>query len=323
MKPLSRAGSIVWSSPDCSAAPPRLGRHIGRKKEGKPVSYLDDRADLNGRLAVVVGGGGGLGRACSVDLAGAGMRVAICDRNGVALGETATMITDAGGDVFTGEFDARDPSALSAYFAEVDAHYSPKWDVLVNVVGGTFRQPFEESNPRGWDAIIRTNFTWLLHSTHEAVPRMRPEGGSIINITSIEGHRAAPGYAVYAAMKAAVTSLTWTLAVELAHENIRVNTVAPDMIPTPGTSNMSQAPEASQEANALKYRIATPMGRAGNFEDCGGCVLFLASSLSSFVTGTTLHPDGGAIASSGWFHWPNQGYSNQPPEGVLEYLLES
>jgi 3-oxoacyl-[acyl-carrier protein] reductase len=284
------------------------------------VSYLDDRADIDGRLAVIVGGGGGIGRACAVDLAGAGMKVALCDRDADALSETTSMITDAGGDVFTGEFDARDPDALTAYFADVDAHFGPKWDVLVNVVGGTFRQPFEESNPRGWDAIIRTNFTWLLHSTQEAVPRMRPEGGSIINITSIEGHRAAPGFAVYAAMKAAVTSLTWTLAVELAPENIRVNSIAPDFIATPAI--MSLGPQSSEEASDLKYRISTPMGRIGNLKDAGGCALFLASNLSSFVTGTTLHPDGGAIASSGWFNWPNQGYSNQPPEGVVEYLLE-
>jgi 3-oxoacyl-[acyl-carrier protein] reductase len=232
------------------------------------------------------------------------------------------MISDAGGDVFTGELDARNPEALTAYFADVDAYYGHKWDVLINVVGGTFRQPFGDSNPRGWDALIRTNFTWLLHSTQLAIARMRPEGGSIINITSIEGHRAAPGFAVYAAMKAAVTSLTWTLAVELAPENIRVNTIAPDFIATPGI--LAQSPhDRSEEASALRFRISTPMGRIGNLADAGGCALFLASNLSRFVTGTTLHPDGGALASSGWFNWPNEGYSNQPPDRVVDFLLDS
>ena len=159
------------------------------------MSYLDDRADLKGRVAVIVGGGGGLGRACATDLAGAGMRLALCDRDGASLDETVALITEAGGEVMSGELDARDTDTLTAFFADVDARYGTRCDVLINVVGGTFRQPFEESNPRGWDALIRTNFTWLLHSTQLAVARMQDGGGSIINITSIEAHRAAPGYA--------------------------------------------------------------------------------------------------------------------------------
>jgi 3-oxoacyl-[acyl-carrier protein] reductase len=284
------------------------------------MSYLDDRADLAGRVAVIVGGGGGLGRACAVDLAGAGMKMALCDRDAAGLGETAQQITEAGGEVMATELDARDTDALTAFFEEVDARYGARCDTLVNVVGGTFKQPFTESNPRGWDALMRTNFTWLLHSTQLAVVRMRPDGGSIINITSIEAHRAAPGFAVYAAMKAAVTSLSRTLAIELAPEQIRVNTIAPDYILTPALSNLDRGvPEDQVE---LQHRIATPMGRVGNFEDAGGCALFLASNLSSFVTGSTLHPDGGAIASAGWFNWPEEGYLNHPPRRVLEALLE-
>jgi NAD(P)-dependent dehydrogenase (short-subunit alcohol dehydrogenase family) len=284
------------------------------------MSFLDDRAGLDGRVAIVVGGGGGLGQACATDLGGAGMRLALCDKDAAALESTASAIADAGAEVMTGELDARDPEALTAFFAQVDGHFGGRLDVLVNVVGGTFHQSFEESSPRGWDSLIRTNFTWLLHSTQMAIPRMSPGGGSIINITSIEGHRAAPGYAVYAAMKAGVTSLTRTLAVELAPRNIRINTIAPDYIPSPGLQSMVVG---SEETRDLHHRIGTPMGREGNFEDAGGCALFLASNLSSFVTGTTLHPDGGAIASSGWFNWPDAGFLNHPPESVLEQLLES
>jgi 3-oxoacyl-[acyl-carrier protein] reductase len=284
------------------------------------VSFLDERADLDGRVAMVIGGGGGLGQACATDLGGAGMRLALCDKDPGALKSTASAIADAGAEVMTGELDARDPEALAAFFAGVDERYDGQLDVLVNVVGGTFRQSFEESSPRGWDALVRINFTWLLHSIQMAIPRMTG-GGSIINITSIEGHRAAPGYAVYAAMKAGVTSLTRTLAVELAPQNIRINTIAPDYIPTPGLASSVQ--EGTDETRKLHRAIATPMAREGTFEDAGGCALFLASNLSSFVTGTTLHPDGGAIASSGWFNWPDAGYLNHPPQNVLEYLLES
>jgi 3-oxoacyl-[acyl-carrier protein] reductase len=284
------------------------------------MSYLDDRADLGGRVAVIVGGGGGLGRACAVDLAGAGMRVALCDRNVEGLSETAAAIAQAGGEVITGELDARDSEAITAFFADVDARFGTTCDVLVNVVGGTFRQPFEETNPRGWDALIRTNFTWLLHATQLAVARMQTSGGSIINITSIEAHRAAPGFAVYAAMKAAVTSLTRTLAVELAPKGIRVNTIAPDYILTPALGALVEG--MNPEAVALQHKVGTPMGRVGQFEDAGGCVLFLASSLSSFVTGTTLHPDGGALASAGWLNWPDEGFRNNPPEYVVDFLLD-
>jgi 3-oxoacyl-[acyl-carrier protein] reductase len=284
------------------------------------MSFLDERAGLDGRVAMVVGGGGGLGQACANDLGGAGMRLALCDKDAAAVEATASAIAGGGSEVMTGVLDARDPEALAAFFAQVDEHYGGQLDVLVNVVGGTFHQSFEESSPRGWDALIRTNFTWLLHSTQLAIPRMGAGGGSIINITSIEGHRAAPGYAVYAAMKAGVTSLTRTLAVELAPKNIRINTIAPDYIPSPGLQSMLVG---TQESRDLQHHIGTPMGREGNFEDAGGCALFLASNLSSFVTGTTLHPDGGAIASSGWFNWPDAGFLNHPPESVLEHLLES
>jgi 3-oxoacyl-[acyl-carrier protein] reductase len=288
------------------------------------MSYLDDRADLAGRVAVVVGGGGGggIGRACALDLAGAGMHLSLCDKDRQALDEVAALVSAAGGEVMTAELDARDADALSAFFAATDDRFGSRCDVLVNVVGGTFRQPFVESNPRGWDAIMRTNFTWLLHSTQLAVARMQAQGsGSVINITSIEGHRAAPGYAVYAAMKAAVTSLTRTLAVELAPDNIRINTIAPDYIPSPGLASLAVV--GTEEETELQHRIGTPMGRIGTFEDAGGCALFLASNLSSFVTGTTLHPDGGAMASAGWFNWPGQGFLNHPPQDVLAHILDS
>jgi NAD(P)-dependent dehydrogenase (short-subunit alcohol dehydrogenase family) len=282
------------------------------------MSYLDQRADVAGRVAVIIGGGGGVGRACAEDLGRAGMRLALCDRDTGALDETAAAIAAAGAEVLIAPHDAREPEALAALFAAVDDRFGA-CDVLINVVGGTYKQPFTESVPKGWDALIRTNFTWLLHATQLAVARMGAAGGSIINITSIEAHRAAPGFAVYAAMKAAVTSFTRTLAVELGPQNIRVNAIAPDYIATPSLSYLTEG--MKDEAVSLQHRIATPMGRVGTFEDAGGCALFLASNLSSFVTGATLHPDGGAIASSGWFNWPDDGYLNHPPRRVLRDLL--
>ena len=277
-----------------------------------------------GRLAIIMGGGGGLGRACAVDLAMAGVRVALCDRDAAGLEDTAAALGPSGAEVMTTALDARDTDSVTEFFAEVDARFGERLDVLVNVVGGTFRQPFEESTPRGWDAIIRTNFTWLLHATQLAIPRMRAAGaGSIISLTSIEGHRAAPGFAVYAAMKAAVTNFTRTLAVELAPLGIRANTIAPDFVPTPSLIGLAPLSDEAKEVSDFAHRIGIPMGRDGTYEDVGGCALFLASDLSSFVTGTTLHPDGGAVASAGWFNWPDVGFANQPPPGVVGYLMGS
>ena len=269
-------------------------------------THLAGRLAVAGKLAVIVGAGGGLGRAAALELAAAGVDLALCDRNAELLTATVAQARQGGVAVTDAVFDARDADVLRSFIDGAAKGNGGRVDILVNVVGGTFHQPFAESTPKGWDALIRTNFTWLLHAVHAAIPHMRNAGGgSIISLSSIEGHRAAPGFAVYAGMKAAVVNFTRTIAVELAPENIRANTIACDMIPTEGM------PTGVTEEQA---RVAIPMGRMGNAGDFGGCVLFLASHLSRYVTGTSLHPDGGAMASAGWFNWPESGFRNYPAD---------
>jgi NAD(P)-dependent dehydrogenase (short-subunit alcohol dehydrogenase family) len=123
-----------------------------------------------------------------------------------------------------------------------------------------------------------------------------PAGGSIINVTSIEAHRAAPGFGVYAAMKAAVASLTKTLALELAPRGIRVNAIAPDAIHTPGDESLG---DAATQGDPESYGRKVPLDW-GDVDDCAGAAVYLAGNLGKWVTGTTLHVDGGAFASSGW-----------------------
>jgi NAD(P)-dependent dehydrogenase (short-subunit alcohol dehydrogenase family) len=285
------------------------------------MGYLEERAGLVGKRALVIGGGGGLGEASAVDLAAAGVRVALCDRDEAGLATTAASIEALGGEVVaTAALDARDPEALRAFFERCDEPFEGSLDVLLNVVGGTFRAPFDESTPKAWDTLMRTNFTWLLTSHQLAIPRMRAAGrGSIINFTSIEAHRAAPGFAVYAAMKAGVASLTSSLAVELGPENIRVNCIAPDITPTP---SMQAIPGGAGGHDAISYRITFPMGREGRYQDVGGVALFLASELSSYVTGSTIHPDGGSWASKGWSNWPGTGWRNLAPSEVVSLYLD-
>jgi NAD(P)-dependent dehydrogenase (short-subunit alcohol dehydrogenase family) len=286
------------------------------------LDYLGERLGVHGRVAVIVGGAGGLGRACATELGRAGMRLAIADRDADRLDATERALGNHDVEVVTGVLDARDPDALHAFYGLVDQHFDAV-DVLINVVGGTFKQDFEHTTSKGWDALIRANYTWLLSSTQLAIPRLRAAGGgSIINLGSIEGHRAAPGFSVYAGLKAAVANFGRSLAVELAPEGIRVNTIAPDFVPTEGLAGLAVA-RTSDPAGTVARQISTPMGRDGDDGDVAGCALFLASDLSRFITGTTLHPDGGAYASAGWFNWPGHGFTNTVPVEAVHPFLDT
>lgn len=279
------------------------------------MSWFEERAGLAGTVALVTGGAGGLGTAVVQDLVSNGVRVGVLDMDPEATGTLQAALEQQGADAIVQVGDAREPDQLAALFAAVDARWG-RLDTLVNIAGGTFRAPFTETSPKGWDALIRANLGTVLHACALAVPRMRDggRGGSIVNITTIEAHRAAPGYAVYAAAKAAVESFARTLAVEVAPDRIRVNNIAPDYVPTPGLLRLAGgAAGPSPEV----VRAAIPMGRAGDVRDVSQCVVFLASALASYVTGSTLHPDGGTWASSGWINWPGSGWSNFPPAPLL------
>ena len=195
------------------------------------------------------------------------------------------------------------------------------FDVLVNVVGGTFRSDFVDVSAKGVDTLIRTNFTWVTEAIQLAAARMaRSGGGSIMTITSIEAHRAAPCYAVYASMKAAITNVRLEiLAVELGPSRIRVNCIAPDIVPTVGMGRLLGA--GGRDADDPVDALQIPLARKGRAEDVGNCALFLAVALSSYITGTTLHPDGGVLASSGWLQWPGAGWTACPPADVIAGTL--
>jgi 3-oxoacyl-[acyl-carrier protein] reductase len=291
------------------------------------MSFLEDRAALKGKVALVAGGGGGLGQAVALDFARAGMDLALCDRDAESLAETSSRARDAGVKVTDGVLDVREPEALEGFFDLADKELG-RIDVLVNVVGGTFRSPFVDVSAKGVDTLIRTNFTWITDATRAGARRMidQARGGSIMTITSIEAHRAAPGYAIYASMKAAVTQFTRILAVELGPHRIRVNTIAPDIVPTVGMGRFLRAGEEQSRAIFSETMadpldsIQIPLGRKGVAEDVGNCALFLASDMSSYITGETLHPDGGALAGSGWLNWPGSGWTARPPLSALSGL---
>ncbi len=254
------------------------------------MTLTPDAMRLDGTVAIVTGAAVGIGRAAALALAAFGADVAVCDRDEPELADTVAGIEEAGRRAFPGLLDVRDGDAVHAWVTEVAEHLG-RVDVLVNNAGGGFFAPFLDVNDKGQDALIRENFTSVTNFVRSAVPYMPQTGGSIVNITSIEAHRAAPGFAVYSAMKAAVANLSLTLALELGERMVRVNCVAPDVIPTPGIGDVP---------------VKTPLPRAGHVDDVAAAVVFLANpALSGFVTGTTLHVDGGNRAAAGWHREPD------------------
>lgn len=233
-----------------------------------------DRVLLTDRVAVVTGAAVGIGRGIAEAFAAFGASVAACDRDEENLSSLHAAVA--------GVLDVRDGAAVERFIAEAGDRLG-RIDVLVNNAGGGFRSPFLDVRDKGQQALVDENFTSVTNFVRAAVPLMTA-GGSIINLTSIEAHRAAPGFAIYAAMKAAVANLTKSLALELRDRGIRVNCIAPDDIPTPGVGDLA----------------TRPLDDVGHVDDVAGAAVFLASDLSRFVTGTTIHVDGGNLAAAGW-----------------------
>jgi 3-oxoacyl-[acyl-carrier protein] reductase len=252
---------------------------------------------LTGRVAVVTGGGAGIGRGVADGLAAFGARVAIWERDAQTCASAAEAVGGLGIVA-----DVRESSDVDAALARTVAELGPV-SVLVNNAGGVFPSPLLETSENGWDALYRANLRHVLLCTQRAARVMVEHGiaGSIITVTSIEGVRAAPGYAAYAAAKAGVVNYTKTAALELAPHGIRVNALAPDFTLTEGLAAMS-TPESLARAARM-----VPMGRAGHVDEMAGAAVFLASDMSSYVTGQTIHVDGGTAAAGGWYPHPETG----------------
>jgi 3-oxoacyl-[acyl-carrier protein] reductase len=272
------------------AAPRGVAKPGGRLASGAVVTDAS-ALDLTGKVAVVTGAARGIGKSLAHSLEACGARLALCDRLGDLMTETAKEFDS---DPLVSILDVRDLAAVNAFIEEIKERFG-RVDILINNAGGGFYAAVMDVSSGGQTALVNENFTSVTNFVRGCVPLM-PEGSSIINITSVEVTRAAPGFGIYAAMKAAVEHLSKTLALELAPRKIRVNTIAPDGIPTPGDEGLG---ESAMQGGREKYAPKLPMGW-GNEDDCAGPMLFLASDLSRYVTGTTVHVDGGSSAASGW-----------------------
>ncbi len=274
---------------------------------------------LADRVALITGGGGGIGRAIALAFAAAGADIVIADIIPERCEETAVRVREAGREPLPVPTDVTDTGQVAAAVAATQARFG-RLDILVNNAGGTAKKPFMEQSERSWRRHIDLNLVSMLAATSAAVPVMIAggRGGNIINVSSIEATRAAPNFAVYAACKAGMLNFTRSLALELADDNIRVNAITPDYTITPGLRGNIKGPvdrdtwltpSAEHEA-ATARRI--PLGRPGQDHECASVALFLASAMSNYVTGAVIPVDGGTSASSGWLrnaqgHWTLDG----------------
>ena len=247
---------------------------------------------LTGRVAVVTGGGAGIGRGIADGLARFGAKVAIWERDPDSCAATGDEL-----GVLGIVADVRDSDQVDAALDRTGNELGTV-DILVNNAGGVFASPLLDTSENGWDALYKANLRHVLLCTQRVSRQLVADGrgGSVISVTSIEGARAAPGYAAYAAAKAGVINYTRTAAFELAPHGIRVNAIAPDITVTEGLLALS--PNGMRPALSQ----AVPLGRLGDVDEIASAAVFLASDMARYITGQTLHVDGGTQAAGGWYH---------------------
>jgi NAD(P)-dependent dehydrogenase (short-subunit alcohol dehydrogenase family) len=268
-----------------------------------PPSWLTPESVLlTGKVGVVTGAGAGIGRGVAVALARFGADVAICDRDAETLESARAECAALGVHVDAMHLDVRDAEGVTKWFDTIGTTFG-RVDIVVNNAGGTFQALFAETNAKGEDTLVRENFTSATDVIRKALPLLG-DGGSIINITSIEASRACPGLSIYGAMKAALENLTMSLALELGDRGIRVNTIAPDSIISPGGQDVATRPPSEFTLPGLgkgSFVPMTPLRFLGDPDDVAAAVVYLASPMGRFVTGATLRVDGGNHAAGGWF----------------------
>ncbi|MFO1210140.1 MAG: glucose 1-dehydrogenase [Amaricoccus sp.] len=249
-------------------------------------------AELDGRVALVTGGGMGIGEACARALAGAGARVMIADIDPEAGRCAVAAIEAAGGEASHVATDVRRMVDAEAATAAAVAAWG-RLDILVNNAARSFTGVVDAIDEAAWDEVISTNLTSVWRFMRCAVPHMRRQGGgAIVNMSSVQALRGFHGYPAYAAAKGGINALTQQAAVDLAPDRIRVNAVAPGTIMTPMNEKVFRE-TTDPEGLIARWNAAHPLGRFGQAEEVAEAVLFLASDRASFITGDIIRVDGG------------------------------
>jgi len=247
------------------------------------------QVDLNGKVALVTGGGRDIGRAVSIALAGSGAAVAVnYNTSADKANEVVRDIEAKGGQAMAVKGDVTSEAQITAMIAAIGQRFGERIDILVNNAGGLLaRKKLDEMDEKFWDAVITLNLKSVFLVTRAVVPRMS-EGGAIVNLSSLAARDGGGGGALaYSAAKGAVLTLTRGLSKELAPKKIRVNCVSPGMIDTTFHDTFT-SPEIRK---AVAGR--TSIGREGTPDDVANSVLFLASDASAYITGESIEINGG------------------------------
>jgi 3-oxoacyl-[acyl-carrier protein] reductase len=241
---------------------------------------------LTDKVAVITGGGSGLGRAIALRFADEGARVVIAELNEAKGEETIKMVQAKGVEAFAVQTDVSLSSDVASLFKALDDRGWPV-DICVNNAGNAGQlTPVFEMTDEQWDAVVNVHLSGTFYCTREAIKRMLGRGGSIINLGSVAGLRGLPGGSSYTAAKGGIIAFTKGVSQEVASLGIRVNCIAPGWVETP---ILEILPDAFRPMMVQM----TPLGRIGQPEEIASVALFLASDESSYVIGQTISPNGG------------------------------
>jgi NAD(P)-dependent dehydrogenase (short-subunit alcohol dehydrogenase family) len=253
---------------------------------------------LEGRVAVITGGGTGIGRAIAREFAGLGAKLILASRSMEHLEPAAAELRKAGASVAAVETDVRVPGQVDRMCDEALRLFG-SLDILINNAAGNFICPTEKLSPNGWNAVVNIVLNGTFYCSRAAGLRMieSQRGGNILNIVAAYAWTGGPGTIHSACAKAGVVTMTRTLAVEWARYKIRVNAISPGPVETEGAGSKLWA---SPEARAGMLRTI-PRGRIGNTREIGNAAAYLVSDFADFITGEVLVIDGGQWLGKGMF----------------------
>ncbi|MGD0719745.1 MAG: glucose 1-dehydrogenase [Roseiarcus sp.] len=256
------------------------------------ASNLERLFGLNGRIALITGSSGGIGRALALGLAGAGATVVVNGRRAQPVEAVVAQIAAAGGTAHGATFDVTDAAQVRAGVATIEADVGPI-EILVNNAGIQRRGPLEDYPEATWRELMKTNLDSAFFVGQAVARAMIPRNrGRIINVCSVQSELGRPGIAPYAASKGALKMLTKGMAIDWGRRGLRVNGLGPGYFRT----ELNKALVEDEKFSAwLAER--TPLGRWGDVDELVGAAIFLASDASSFVNGHILYVDGGITAS--------------------------